>query len=62
MKKRLNNIFSSLSEAEREMLTMEIEETLATGFNPPPQKTFTAAELWNIQRRKKNVIQRRSIL
>ena len=62
MKKQFNTLFSSLSASERANLTMQIEETLAGNFTPPRQKTFTAAELWSIQRQRKSMMQRRFIL
>jgi hypothetical protein len=34
-----------------------VEETLALGMNQ--HKPFTAAELWNIQRRRRSFVQRR---
>jgi hypothetical protein len=59
MKKHSNTLFSPLSLAEGVQLTSALDETLAESFAPPRQKVFTEAELWNIQRQNKGMIQRR---
>ena len=33
----------------------EVKETLAIGFINANRKTFTSADLWNIQRRKRSI-------
>ena len=60
MKKQITT-FTKLSEYELAKLTRPVDETLAIAFIVPQQKTFTAAELWDIQRRQKNRVQRRFI-
>ena len=59
MKMQLTNLFNQISKTQVENLTMEIKETLALGYNHNKAKTFSAAELWNIQRQRKNITQRR---
>ncbi len=51
------NLFSAINEAETKKLTTVISETLAFDLNQV--KTFTAADLWNIQRQRRSNIQRR---
>jgi hypothetical protein len=51
------NLFSVINEAETKKLTTVISETLAFDLNQV--KTFTAADLWNIQRQRRSNIQRR---
>lgn len=58
MKRQSNKLFKKITGETLAHLTVEIKETLAVGFNPHP-KTFTAAELWNIQNRGKVMVQRR---
>lgn len=59
MKKQSTILFSTLSADVLNSLTTIVSETIATGFNQPAKKTFTAAELWNIQRQGKSRTQRR---
>lgn len=59
MKKQTINSFIPISTEELASLITIVEETIAIGFNYPPNKTFTAADLWNIQRQTKNRRQRR---
>ncbi len=61
MKKHSTTLFLHFSKEVLANLTKDVKETLASGFNLPQQKTFTAADLWNIQRRGKNMVQRRFI-
>ena len=62
MKKQSNTLFAQLGENEVTNLTSIVRETLAFGLTAAaPKKVFTAAELWNIQRQKRNFVQRRSI-
>ena len=59
MKKHSSTLFSTLSLAERVNLTSTVAETLAEDFTPPRKKVFTEAELWNIQRQRRGMVQRR---
>lgn len=56
------NLFSQISKTQVENLTMEVKETLAMGYNHNQSKTFSAAELWNIQRQRKSLNQRRGFV
>lgn len=59
MRKQLNGLLSELRLEQLEILTTMVKETLATECNHPKAKTFTAADLWNIQRQGKSKLQRR---
>ena len=65
MKQELNNSKVYLDKEELNDLLNEVKETVATGLNvkkeSDEQKIFSAAELWNIQRTKREY-QRRSKL
>ena len=55
-----NNLFQTISKAETKNLTTIVKETIA--FETAQHKTFTAANLWNIQRRGTTMVQRRRYL
>ena len=58
--KTQTNLFSQISKATVKNLTMEIKETLAFGYtNNSQSKTFSSAELWNIQRQRRSLGSRR---
>ena len=57
MKKQTNNNFSPLTKVETEKLTDVVSETLALEFSQP--KSFSPAELWNIQRKSRTMTMRR---
>ncbi len=59
MKKLSNNFLIQMSKKQFENLTTVVKETLATDINMPARKTFTTADLWNIQRQGKTRIQRK---
>lgn len=59
MKKNSNTLFPQLSLEEKLSLTETVKETLAEVFMPANKKVFTDAELWNIQRQRKAIVQRR---
>jgi hypothetical protein len=59
MKKPSTSLLNRLSEIQLEILTAEVKETIASGIFSSNCRTFTAAELWNIQRNGKNRPQRR---
>ncbi|MEO9022009.1 MAG: hypothetical protein ABI237_15170 [Ginsengibacter sp.] len=53
MKFQSNNLLESLSKDEIKKLAMEVKETISSDFKK--KKTFfTAAQLWDIFRRRKN--------
>ncbi len=52
-----------MKRVQLEQLTTEVKETLATEFvalDKKGQKTFTAADLWNIHKQRRYRVQRRS--
>ena len=55
-----HNLLDSLTNNEIKNLTLQIRETVASGFINQKRRIFSAAELWNIQRTKKNVSFRRN--
>ncbi|MEP7165616.1 MAG: hypothetical protein ABI741_13025 [Ferruginibacter sp.] len=59
MKTQSTNLFNQISKTQVENLTIEVNETLALEHNHAQGKTFSAAELWNIQRQRKSLNQRR---
>jgi len=61
MKKQSTASFIQISGTQLENLTAVVSETLATGFEVIKTKSFTTADLWNIQRQAKSRIQRRFI-
>ncbi|MEO6720230.1 MAG: hypothetical protein ABIN67_07675 [Ferruginibacter sp.] len=62
MKKQSNTLFATISKAQVENLTNLVKETLVPGYSQTPAKQFTAADLWNIQRNKRSIVQRRFAL
>jgi len=52
-----NSLFTSISKAATKELTTVVKETIAFGIIP--ERSFTAADLWNIQRQRKSSLQRR---
>lgn len=61
MKKQSEKRFNSLSDEHVKTLTSIVKETVATDFNQQP-KSFTTIDLWNIQRRGRTMMQRRSFV
>lgn len=61
MKILLNGLLEPLSNSEVKNLTSEVNETLGTNFKNEKSKIFSSAELWDIQRRRKNISNRRLI-
>jgi hypothetical protein len=57
METQNNNLVNALSKEETSRLTKVVDETLA--FSLHQHKPFTAADLWNIQRRRRSFVQRR---
>ncbi len=55
-----HNLLGSLTNNEIKNLTLQIRETVAQGFINQKRRIFSAADLWNIQRTKKNVTFRRN--
>ena len=59
MKMQSANLFNQINKTQAENLAMEVKETLAMGYNHNQSKTFSAAELWTIQRQRKSINPRR---
>lgn len=60
MKKQTTTQFKPLSKEQTEKLTTIVDETVATGL--VKVKTFSAVDLWNIQRRSRTIMSRRSFI
>ena len=58
MKKQSQTLFTEVSKNELENLNTVVNETIAYSHSAN-QKTFTTADLWNIQRQQKSRTQRR---
>ncbi|MBS1732826.1 MAG: hypothetical protein JST02_05975 [Bacteroidetes bacterium] len=59
MKMQSNTLLKKISSLELTGLTSQVKETIATEFYKTSEKVFSAAELWNIQRQRKNFNRRR---
>jgi hypothetical protein len=55
MKLQSNNLLENLTRSELKILTTEVKETVAENFKKERKRTFSAAQLWDIQRRKKDL-------
>jgi hypothetical protein len=55
MKLQSNNLLENLTINELKILTSEVKETVVANFEKERKKIFSAAQLWDIQRRKKNL-------
>ena len=52
MKKQSNTLFSDINKEQLSNLTNVVRETISVGIETA-KRTFSAAELWDIQRRKR---------
>jgi hypothetical protein len=55
------NLFASISNDQINQLVKEVKETVATDANLENGKTFSAADLWRIQKNRRMRVQRRLI-
>jgi hypothetical protein len=55
--KTQTNLFQEISKTAMNTLTSQVKETVAIGYTI--DKSFSAAELWNIQRQRKALRSRR---
>jgi len=55
MKLQSNNLLENLTKTELKFLTTEVKETVVANFKKERKRIFSAAQLWDIQRRKKNL-------
>jgi hypothetical protein len=56
MKTQSVNAFSLVSKASMDQLTTTVQETLAKEFLSNKPKTFSSADLWNIQRNRRTIV------
>ena len=54
MKLQSNNLLENLTTSELIIFTLEIKETVALDFKKEKKRIFSAAQFWDIQRRKRN--------
>lgn len=59
MKRQSNLFFGQIDKEEILKLTNIVRETIAVPEKQIDEKIFSAADLWNIQRQKRNFLQRR---
>lgn len=59
MKLQSNNILENLAKDELKNLTIQVRETVDTSFKNKKKRIFSAAQFWDIQRRKKNLYSKR---
>ena len=62
MKLQSNNLLENLTRNEIKILTVEVKETLAANFKNEKKRIFTAAQYWDMQRRRKNIYATRNFL
>ena len=58
MKKQSTTQFSQISKSETEKLTAVVNETITLGVIPV--RVFSSADLWNIQRRGRTMMSKRT--
>lgn len=61
MKLQSNNLLETLTEKEIKFLTTELKERVCTDFVKERKRNFTAADLWDIQRRKRNLFSKKFV-
>lgn len=59
MKLQSNNLLETLTKTEIKLLSTQVKETVCQNFDTQRKRAFTAADLWNIQRRKRNLLTRK---
>ncbi len=59
MKTQSTTLLSTLTKSEIKSLTTQVQETLA--LNTHVAKTFTAVDLWSIQKQRKSFLTRRQV-
>ncbi len=59
MKKQSTSLFGDINREELKNLTNVVKETLGLGLTQSNKRMFSAAELWDIQRRKRTFTTRR---
>ena len=61
MKLQSNNLLENLTISEIKNLTLVVKETVDKEFKKGKKRIFSAAQLWDIQRRKRNFSSRRIV-
>jgi len=61
MKLESNNLLEKLDGTDLKFLTAELKETLDKSFKTKRKRIFSAAKLWDIHRRRRNLLTRRII-
>ncbi|MGN6249535.1 MAG: hypothetical protein ACTHNG_14370 [Ginsengibacter sp.] len=59
MKLESNNLLEKLNPTELKILTTEVKETVDKNFKTVRKRIFSAAELWDIHRRRRNLLVKR---
>ncbi len=59
MKTQSNNLLESLKNNELKVLTTQVKETLCNNFKKDRKRIFSAADYWDIQRRRRNLFVKR---
>lgn len=59
MKLQSNNLLENLTTSEIKDLTLVVKETVAKEFKKERKRIFSAAQLWDIQRRKRIFLEKR---
>ncbi|MEO6230053.1 MAG: hypothetical protein ABJB11_08140 [Ferruginibacter sp.] len=62
MKKQSTTLFTQISKEIVNNLTTIVSESLVKNYSTKHSKVFSAADLWNIQRQKRALVQRRYAL
>ncbi|MEO8824066.1 MAG: hypothetical protein ABI366_10885 [Ginsengibacter sp.] len=59
MKLQSNHLLENLTTSEIKGLTLVVKETVAKEFKKDRKRIFSAAQLWDIQRRKRIFLEKR---
>jgi len=59
MKLESNNLLEKLSSSDLKILTTEVNETLDKCFKTEKKRNFSAVDLWNIHRNRRNLFLKR---
>jgi hypothetical protein len=61
MKLQSNNLLENLTGKELKILTTEIKETICNEFKKEKKRKLSAAEMWDLRRRKRNLLIKRFV-
>ena len=59
MKLYSNNLLENLTKDQLKNLTLQVKETMAKEFKNEKKRIFSAAQYWDMQRRKRNFTSKR---